>query len=86
MAWRIEFDPAATKELENLVRPVARRILRFLSERLAPLQNPRVIGEPLQGARRGALWRYRVGDYRLIASLEDEAAKILIVRIGHRRE
>lgn len=86
MAWSIELSTQAEADLAVLDRPVAQRIVRFLQERVSSLENPRTIGEPLQGARLGALWRYRVGDYCLIASIEDAAIIILIVRIGHRRE
>ena len=86
MTWRIEFDPAAKKELDRLDRPLAQRILRFLAERLAPLEDPRSLGEALKGAKLGELWKYRVGDYRIIADIQDGRVCILIVRIGNRRE
>jgi mRNA interferase RelE/StbE len=86
MAWRIELDPAARKELDRLDRPIAQRILRFLAERLAPLEDPRSLGEALKGAKLGELWKYRVGDYRIIADIQDNTVCILIVRIGNRRE
>jgi mRNA interferase RelE/StbE len=86
MAWRIEFDPAARKELDKLGREVARRLLRFLADRLAPLDNPRSLGEALKGAKLGELWKYRVGDYRIIADIQDTAICILVVRVGNRRE
>jgi mRNA interferase RelE/StbE len=65
---------------------VARRISRFLFERIALLENPRSIGDALKGTEFGDLWKYRVGDYRIIASIEDKLVRILIVRIGNRRE
>jgi mRNA interferase RelE/StbE len=86
MTWRIEFDPAAAKELGKLGREPAQRILKFLSERLAKLDDPRSIGEALKGSRLAAFWKYRVGDYRIIADIEDGALTILVVRIGNRRE
>lgn len=85
MAWRIELDAAAVKELAKLDKPIAQRITSFLRERLAVLDDPRSIGEALKGARLGHLWKYRVGDYRLIAAIEDSALTILVVRIGNRR-
>jgi mRNA interferase RelE/StbE len=85
MAWKIEFDPAALKELSKLDKPVAERILKFLRERVARLDDPRQIGASLQGTLSG-LWKYRVGDYRLICSLEDDRFVVLVLRIGHRRE
>jgi mRNA interferase RelE/StbE len=86
MAWRIELDPAAERELSKLDPQVARRILRFLQERVANLEDPRSIGEALKGSRLGEFWKYRVGDYRIISSIEDGALRILVVRIGNRRE
>ena len=86
MAWRIELAEAAAKELAQLDRPVARRITAFLAERLARLDDPRSIGEALKGQRFGSFWKYRVGDWRIIASIEDDLVRILVLRIGNRRE
>ena len=86
MAWNIELDRAAERELDKLDPQIARRILSFLFERVAPLDNPRSIGEALTGARLGNLWKYRVGDYRLISNIEDDRLVILVVKIGNRRE
>ena len=86
MVWRISFDPAAAKELRKLDRQVAERILRFLSDRIAKLDDPRSIGEALKGSKLGELWKYRLGDYRIIAEIQDGELCILIVRIGNRRE
>lgn len=58
----------------------------FFFERIAPLDDPRSIGEALKGSELGELWKYRVGDYRIIASIEDKLVRILVVRIGNRRE
>lgn len=85
MAWKIEFDPGAERELSKLDPPIARRLLGFLRDRLAPLDDPRSMGEALKGSKLGAFWKYRVGDYRIIASIEDDAVRILVVRIGNRR-
>ena len=85
MAWRIEFERSAERELAKLDSQSAKRILKFLNERVAPLADPRSIGEALHG-RLGTLWKYRVGDYRIIAAIEDKQLRILVVRIGNRRE
>ncbi len=84
MVWCVEFDPAAIKELKKLDRQVAQRILVFLNERVAALDDPRHIGEALKGSKLGEFWKYRVGDYRLIVSIEDSKILILILHIGHR--
>ena len=86
MAWRIEFHRAAERELETLAHEAARRILRFLNDRIARLDDPRSIGEAFKGSERGDFWKYRVGDYRVIASIDDGAVRILVVRIGNRRD
>ena len=86
MGYRIEFDPRAEKELEKLDREVARRILRFLRERVATLEDPRSLGEPLRGPELGRFWKYRVGDYRLICHIQDREATVLVLRVGHRRD
>lgn len=86
MAWRIEFEEAALKELAKLDKPVARRILAFLRERVAVLDDPRSVGEALKGSRLGDFWKYRVGDYRIVANIEDGALRILVLKVGNRRE
>ncbi|MGH9519117.1 MAG: type II toxin-antitoxin system RelE family toxin [Terriglobales bacterium] len=86
MAWAIELDPRAQKELDRLDRQVGRRIVRFLLERLAKLEDPRSLGEALKGSELGEFWKYRVDDYRIIAHIEDKLMRILVVRIGNRRE
>jgi len=84
MVWKIEFDPAAVRDLDRLDPQTARRILYFLSSRVATLDDPRSIGTPLTGSRWGEFWKYRVGDWRVIASVEDEALRILVLRVRHR--
>ena len=86
MAWKIELSTQAARELDKLDPPQAKRILKFLSERLAPLENPRSIGQALRGSELGEFWKYRVGNYRLICKIEDERLLILVLRIGHRRD
>jgi mRNA interferase RelE/StbE len=86
MAWRIDVADSARKQLRKLDPQIASRILTFLHERLQPLDNPRLLGEAPRGSDLGTLWKYRVGDWRIIASIEDEVATVLVVRIGNRRE
>ena len=86
MAWTVELDPAVEKELDKLDPQQAKRILRFLFERVAHLDDPRSIGEALKGSQFNTLWKYRVGDYRLISNIEDNVARILVVKVGDRKE
>ena len=85
MTWTVEFDSRAAKELRALDHPQRRRILRFLRERIAVDEDPRRLGRALKG-QSVPLWRYRVGDHRLICSIEDDRLIVLVVRLGHRRE
>ncbi len=86
MAWKIELSAQVDRDLAKLDPPQTKRILKFLHERIAPLDNPRSIGQALQGSRLGEFWKYRVGDYRLICKIEDNRLLILVLRVGHRRE
>ena len=84
MAWKVELSLRADRELSKLDPKHARRILKFLSERIAQLEDPRSIGEALHGSRLGEFWKYRVGDYRLISKIEDDRLLVLVLRIGRR--
>lgn len=86
MAWKIRLERSAERELSKLGSDAAKRILFFLHGKLAKLDDPRSIGEALKGSELGNFWKYRVGDYRIIAHIEDGIVEILIVRIGNRRE
>ena len=86
MAWTIEFTESAARQLRKLDPAAGRRILGFLRERIAPSDDPRALGAALKGDELGQFWKYRVGDYRLIASIDDGAICIIVVRLGHRRD
>jgi len=86
MAWRVEFERAAARELDKLGPQSAARILRFLRDRIAPLDDAPSIGQALKGDRFGEFWRYRIDDCPVIARIDDAAALILVLRVGHRRE
>ncbi len=86
MAWTIELDADARKDLKKLDPQIPNRILTFLNKRVAQLENPRSIGEALQGPKFGEFWKYRVGDYRVICRIEDDVLIVIVVTIGNRRE
>jgi len=86
LAWPIEFEKEAGKELKKLDKQVARRILKFLRERVAFLDNPRSLGEALTGSTLGDYWKYRVGDYCIIADIQDRRVCVQVVRLGNRLE
>ena len=79
MAWQIKLSDSAIKSLAKLDKPIAVRIVKFLRERLATLQDPRSTGKALTGAILGSYWRYRVGDYRLICDIQDGELCILVI-------
>jgi mRNA interferase RelE/StbE len=83
--WRVEFDPDAARDLRKLGAVAERAILRYLRQRIATAADPRRFGKPLTGDMNG-LWRYRVGDYRIVASIEDGRFVVLVVTVGHRRQ
>ena len=85
MAWAIELLPAAAKELRKFDRTAAARIVHTLEQRIATLDDPRTLGSALIGEHAG-YWRWRTGDYRVIAKIEDERITILVIRVAHRRE
>ncbi len=82
MAWKIEVFAKADKSLRKLDRQVARKIVAALAE-LAELDDPRSRGKALTGNLAG-LWRYRVGDYRLLCLIDDEVLVVLVVDVAHR--
>lgn len=83
MAWTIEYTDTAREQLRKLDKPLARRIVDYLDERIAGPDDPRRMGKALSGPL-GGLWRYRVGDCRVICDIQDGALRVLVVRIGHR--
>ena len=85
MEWKLKFLPKAQRQLESLDKSAQKRILRFLRERLLASPDPRSLGKALVGEMSG-LWRYRIGDYRLICKIEDREITIIVLEVGHRRE
>lgn len=83
MSWTIEFDKRVEKDLRALDKQAANRILKYLTERVAPADDPRRLGKALSGEL-GEYWRYRVGPYRVLATIEDDALRILVLRVAHR--
>ena len=86
MAWQIEFDPEAVKDLKKLDRTVQQRILGFLKTRIAPCRDPRAIGEALAGSKLGNYWKYRVDDWRLVCDIGDQKITVRVLRVSNRSE
>lgn len=85
MVWTIDYTTSALGQLKKLDRPTARRIVDYMDERIAGLDDPRSTGKALTGPL-GGLWRYRVGDCRVICDIQDGALRVLVVQLGNRRE
>jgi len=85
LAWKIAITKTATKQLEKLDRTMQKRITAFLKEKIEASNNPRKLGKALQGNKH-KLWRYRVGNYRLICNVEDKTITVLVLAVGHRKE
>ena len=85
MAWKIEYSGRALKSLKKLDRSVAQRVVGFMKQRVAVLNDPRILGKPLKGEL-GTFWRYRVGDYRLLCNIDDDRLVVLVAIVGHRRQ
>lgn len=83
MAWTIEFDERAQRDLARLDKAIQRDIGRYLSTRIAPAEDPRSFGHALTHDLSG-LWRYRVRDYRIVCELHDQHLLVLVVAVGHR--
>ena len=85
MAWRIELTETARRQLRRLDRSEAKRITTFLRDRLATTHDPRSTGKALTGPL-GSYWRYRVGDYRIICDIQDQALVIMVIAVGSRKD
>ena len=85
MVWTIEITRSAEKQIKKLDRVAQASIARFLRDRLKSADNPRQWGKPLHGEK-GGLWRYRVGNYRLICDIQDEKITVLVLEVGHRKD
>ncbi len=86
MAWQIEFDPDALKDLRKIDKQIQIRLVGFLRSRVGALDDPRSIGEALSGQRLGSYWKYRVGDWRIICDIQDGRIVVRVLRIGNRRD
>lgn len=84
MAWTIDYTETAKRQLRKLDPPIARRILDYMDQRVGGTAHPRSIGKALSGPL-GTLWRYRVGDCRIICEIQDGALRVLVIEVGNRR-
>lgn len=84
MAWEIEYTASAVKTLQSLDKKIAQSIIKYLEERIATDENPRRFGEGLKG-NLTEYWKYRIGNYRVIAEIKDEKFIVIVIKLGHRR-
>ena len=82
--WHVKLKGSAAKSLKSLDTGTKQRIERFIGQ-LIETDNPRSHGKALQGKRYTGLWRYRIGDYRLVCQIKDSELIILLLEIGHRK-
>lgn len=86
MIWTISYSEAARRDVAKINKQSQKRIREFLENRVVSLEHPRQLGKPLKGSRFQNLWRYRVGDYRILCEIQNEQIVVLVLEIGHRRE
>ncbi|MFT5131854.1 MAG: mRNA interferase RelE/StbE [Gammaproteobacteria bacterium] len=84
MTWTVEWDDKARRELRKLNRSTQGDILRYFRERIMVDDDPRRFGLALVHELQG-LWRYRIGDYRVVCQIQDEQLIVLALIVGHRR-
>jgi mRNA interferase RelE/StbE len=84
LAWIVEYDPEVERDLRKLDPSIQREILDYMESRIATESDPRRFGKPLRHSKYG-LWRYRVGDYRIICEIQARRLVVLVVAVGHRR-
>jgi len=84
LAWSIDYTDTAKRQLRKLDKQSAHRIIDYMDERITSRENPRSTGKALTGPL-GDLWRYRVGGFRVICDIQDDTLRVLVVRLGNRR-
>jgi len=84
LAWRVEISRTAERQITKLDRQVQTQLLRYLREKIREAPEPRQFGKALRGEKKG-LWRYRVGNYRIICDIRDADNTVVVLALGHRR-
>ncbi len=84
MKWQVSFDPAAEKQFAKLGRVAQREIEKYIAKNLESEEDPRRFGKPFLSIKNA--WRYRIGDYRLVCLIQNEALVVLALKVGHRRD
>jgi len=84
MMYEVKYTKRAVKQLKNMDKSIASFILTYIKEKLVGCSDPRRYGKTLQGELSDK-WRYRVGNYRILAKIKDDEVIIVVVEIGHRK-
>lgn len=85
MCYKVIYDDNAIKSLKKIDKSQQRMILSWIEKNLVNTDNPKVNGKPLKGNLKN-YWRYRVGNYRILADINNDEVKIIIINIGHRKD
>ena len=85
MIFKVEYTRTAKKRLKKMDRKIAALILTYIEEKLVGCENPRLYGKALQGNLSDKC-RYRVGDYRILAKIQDDIVIITVIEVGHRKD
>jgi len=86
LTWEIKYTESALRQLKKIDKPIARKMLDFMDERIAHIENSRSVGKNLVGPKIRPYWRYRIGDVRVICDIEDSELVILVIELGYRKE
>lgn len=81
----IKWDERIERDLKKIDKSAAKKIIRYMTARIAPLNNPRAFGKALKFGKYG-LWRYRMENYRIVCRIKDEEIEILVIQVGHRKD
>ena len=84
MTYQVEYTQTALRQLRKMDKKITALIISYIEKRLVGCEDPRKYGKALQGKLQGK-WRYRVGDYRILAKIEDAHVLIVVVEVGHRQ-
>jgi len=85
LAWTLRISETAKRQIKKLDRSSAQILVRYLNRLVLEVENPRQRGKSLTANLTG-LWRYRVGDYRLICDIQDGELVVLVLQIAHRSQ
>ena len=86
MGWKVRLSERARKDLKKLDQQVATRVVKFFRDRIEGGNDQRSIGAALEGSDLGEFWKYRIGDWRAVCSIQDETVIVLVLMVQHRSQ